>query len=607
MPANLNRRPARRLGALFLVLVIGTVACGSSTPTVSTSPSASAAPSTGPVGSPPPAASASPSASASAAPSASPSATPSASPSTPPGAQLLPGGLAVTVTKDVRVRSKPGVAADSQKYSPTLPSGTKLAIMGGPVVASGYTWIEVGLLGTTLKGGVDRGWVAVADHDGTPWVAVDASAVTGFETVKATSAQVAGNLTAARQEASQANAFGIDLYGKLLGANASKAFVFSPTSIVDALAMARAGAKGNTATQMDAVLHASGWDQMGLGIASLDRQLAARDGTYVDNNGDTHALSLHLANTVFAQNGFPLQPEYLSRMGKSFGAGVQLVDFQANTAGAIDAINGWVRNQTLGRIPVIVSPSNINAGTRLALVNAIYLKANWAREFDTSQTANRSFKLFDGSTVSVPTMRQFGGQEVAIASGGGWKATELYYRGPGGTPLSMTLVLPDNLKTFEKSLSPSVVATIEARIHDQTALLQKVKYSGEDSCGTYAYEADLRLPRFGIDTGEELSALLGSMGMRDAITAGVADFTGINPDAALYIGGVIHKATIDVDEKGTTAAAATVVSMDTGGCTGPGPGKDVILAFNHPFMFYIRDVKTGAILFIGRVVDPSHR
>lgn len=475
------------------------------------------------------------------------------------------------------------------------------------MVASGYAWIEVGLLTTTLQGGVDRGWVAVADHDGTPWVAVDASAVVGFETVEATSSQIAGSTAAARQEASQANAFGLDLYRKLLSSNASKGMVFSPTSIVNALAMARAGAKGQTATQMDAVLHANGWDQLGLGIASLDRQLAARDGTWTDLNGDVHVLSLHLANTVFAQDGFPIEADYLSRMGKSFGAGIQLVDFEADTSGAIDAINGWVRNQTLGRIPVIVSPANITSATRLALVNAIYLKANWAREFDPGQTAKRAFTLFDGSTVSVPMMRQWGGQEVAIASGSGWRATELSYRGPGGAPLSMTLVLPDNLKAFEKTLSTGLVATVESRIHDQEALLQKVTYHGQDDCGTYAYEADLRLPRFGVDTSAELASMLGAMGMRDAITAGVADFTGINPDAGLYIGGVIHKATIDVDEKGTTAAAATVVSMDTGGCTGPGPAKDVILNFNHPFLFYIRDVKTGAILFIGRVVDPSQR
>jgi serpin B len=490
-------------------------------------------------------------------------------------------------------------------YSPTLASGTKLVITGGPVVASGYTWIEVGLASTTLNGGVDGGWVAVADHDGTPWVAVDESAVTGFQTVAATSSQVAGTLSAARQEAAEANAFGLDLYRKIDGG--SRGLVFSPTSIVDALAMARAGAGGATATQMDAVLHASGWGQLSLGIASLDQQLTSRDGTWTDPNGDVHALSLHLANTVFAQDGFPIQSTYLSRMGKTFGAGIQLVDFVANTQGAIDAINGWVRTQTLGKIPVIVGPTQITPATRLALANAIYLKANWAREFDASMTANKAFTLFDGKTVSVPMMRQYGEQEIPLATGNGWRATELYYRGASGNALSMTLILPDSLKSFEKTLSPSLLATVDARLKASSAEQQKVVYQGQESCGTYPYAVELRLPKFGIDSTDELASVLGAMGMIDAITAGTADFKGINPDAKLYIGDVIHKATIDVDEKGTTAAAATVISMDTGGCTGPGAAKTIALTFNHPFLFYIRDVKTGAILFIGRVTDPSQR
>lgn len=520
----------------------------------------------------------------------------------------MPGVLAVTVSDSVRVRSQPRVANDSRKYEPVLPTGAQLMVMGGPVVASGYTWIEVSPLSTALEGGVDRGWVAVADHDGTPWVALDPNPTPGFELASTSSSRQAGSLAAAKVEASAANAFGVDLYRKLVSSGevaASKGLVFSPTSIVDALAMARAGANGTTATQMDKVLHVFSWDQLGLGVASLDAQLASRDGAWADQDGKLHALSLRLANMAFAQRGFPVRPAYLDRLGKTFGAGVALVDFAADPAGAADAINGWVRRQTVGKIPVIVSTDQVR-GWALALANAIYLKANWAREFRPDLTDTATFTAASGSKADVQMMRQWGGRSLGLASGTGWKATELDYAGPGGTPLAMTLILPDDIRAFERSLSAGLLATVQSKIAAEERRVAVVSDVG--MCGTFPYEVVLGLPRFGVDWGTDIKTVLGAMGMPDAVTPGKADFTGMNPDAGLFIGAVIHKATVDVDEKGTTAAAATVVGMDTtGGCGGPEPLKTVQLTFNRPFVFVIRDVKTGAILFLGRVMDPTKR
>ena len=601
-----SRRHPRRLGSLILAVLIVTTACGSPAPTPSSSSAAAsiAAPSAAAAS-----ASASPITSASATPSAT--ASPSPSPSGTPVAELVKGMLAVTVVDGVRVRSQPRVADTSRKYQPVLPSGTSLLVAGGPVVASGYTWIEVSVLSATLEGGVDTGWVAVADHDGTPWVALDPSA-TGFELASSSAAQATDSLPAARVEAAQSNAFGIALYRKLLASDqqsVAKGMVFSPTSIVSALAMARAGAKGTTATQMDAVLHASGWGQLSLGIASLDQELAARGGSYTaGDENEVRVLSLHAANTAFVQRGFPIESAYLSKLGTTFGAGVALVDFAADTQGAIDAINGWVKAQTVGKIPVIVDQGTITSGTRLALANAVYLKANWAQEFAPGSTANRAFTLFNGTVATVPTMRLLGEQNVGLATGAGWKATELYYAGPSGRPLEMTLILPDNLRTFERAMTAASLTTIQSRIAAAERSIGKVTDGGADECGTYPYQVQLDLPRFGIDTTAGLAKLLGEMGMSAAVTAGEADFSGINPDAGLFISSVIHKATIDVDEKGTTAAAATVIGFDTtGGCGGPQPATTISLKFNHPFLFLIRDVKTGSILFIGRVTDPTQR
>jgi hypothetical protein len=237
--AGQPRRHRLEILALLVVVQLASAACGSPEPSPSTAASAS------PEGAS--AIAAAPSASPTAAPTSSPVATPTAS----PVAELVPGVLALTVSSDVRVRSLPGVAADSIKYTPTLASGSSLLVTGGPVVADGITWIQVAPLSVKLAGGVDRGWVAVADHDGTPWVAVDPNPTPGYELATASVTRTVGSLDAAKREATEANAFGIELYRKLLSSGmipASRGMVFSPTSIVDALAMARAGAKGETAT-----------------------------------------------------------------------------------------------------------------------------------------------------------------------------------------------------------------------------------------------------------------------------------------------------------------------------------------------------------------------
>jgi serpin B len=594
---DVRRGHRRRFGAVLLTTLVAVTACGSPTPSATPNPTVAQANMPSPTATPTPTTAVTPTA--------------SPSPTAMPVAQLIPGTVALTVSDSVRVRSRPRVASDSILYQPVLPAGTSLLVTGGPVVADGYTWIEVAPLSMALQDGIDRGWVAVADHDGTPWVAVAPDSTPGYALASAPVAMIAGSLASAKQEAAQANAFGIALYQRLLRSGtvpASNGLVFSPTSIVDALAMARAGARSTTATQMDAVLHAGGWDQLSLGIASLDAQLASRDGTFTDADGTLHTLALRLANTAFVQTGFPVQNDYLTRLGKTFGAGVALVDFAANPQGAVDAINGWVKRQTVGRIPVIVNLDNIKPTTRLALVNAVYLKANWATAFRPADTASAAFRRSDGTLVNVAMMMRNGGQEIGLATGPGWKATELSYLGAAGTPLEMTLVLPDDLRTFERGLSTALIAKIQSSIAAQEAYLHRsTPATSADHCGTYPYAVELRLPKFGVDTSLTLASLLGSMGMPLAVTRGSADFTGINPGAGLYISQVIHKATIDVDEKGTTAAAATAVIGLTGGCTGPQPARIVPLTFNRPFLFLIRDVQTGAILFIGRVTDPNQR
>jgi serpin B len=552
-----------------------------------------------------------------ASPSVKPEATgaaPSASPAPVERAVFTPGALAVTVTDDLRVRSEPRVAESSVRHAPLLPQGTSLVVLGGPVEGSGYTWIEVAPIGFALRDGVDAGWVAIADRDGTPWVAPATDDTPGYELASVTVDRPADRLADAKAAAAAQNAFGIALYKRMLRDRAlqlsGRSVVLSPYSIVTALAMARAGAKGDTATQMDRVLRVDGWNRLGTGLNALDQRLTSRDAAWVDGAKTSHWLRLRTANMSFGQADYHIDGAYLERLAKTFGAGLGLVDYIGDAAAAREAINGWVSRQTVGRIPKLLGPEDVTGDTRLVLVNAVYLKAEWEYPFDPDQTRQRAFTTLSGKEVRVPTMTRTGEQDMVIASGDGWRATELRYRGGDDTsPLAMTLILPDTLQAFERSLSPDLLAQVQRRLRAEEKRQQKVAYTGvgDMDCGTYAYNVRLLLPKFGTDTRANLNDTLKASGMPLAFDVDLADFTGITAEDRLHIAAVIHQANIDVDEEGTEAAAATAVGMDTGGCTGPSPRTTKTLRLDRPFLYVIRDVETGAILFMGRVVNPAVR
>jgi serpin B len=502
--------------------------------------------------------------------------------------------------------------------------GTPLVVVAGHVTASGYDWIKVAPIGVELRAisdagagpaaSVDQGWVAVADHDGTPWVAVAADPTPGYELASATVDRSAPSLAAARAAAAAQNAFGLTLYRQMLADPAlqlgGKGVVLSPTSVAMALGMARAGAKGRTATEMDAVLHLDGWSRYASGLGALDQEIRSRDATWQDGGG-SHQVALRMADTAFGQRGYTIDPAYLERIGSTFGSPLALVDYVGDPTGALDAINGWVSRQTMARIPKLLSPTSVSSSTRLVLVNAVYLKAPWAAPFEPELTRDRAFTTLAGGTVSVPTMRMLAAA-LPVAHGTGWRATELRYLAPeGGSALSLTVVMPDDIDAFERSLTPSVLASVDTSLRTEWDRVTKVHYGnpnayGED-CGSVAYVTNLDLPKFGIDTRGNLVPALRAAGMPTAVSD-AADFTGINPEGGLSIAMVIHQANIDVDEVGTEAAAATAVGMDTtGGCGGPVPQATRTLRLNHAFLFMLRDTQTGAILFMGRVADPTTR
>jgi serine protease inhibitor len=381
---------------------------------------------------------------------------------------------------------------------------------------------------------------------------------------------------AATQAAAAIDAFGFDFYKSDLtsGGNA----VVSPASIVLALSMAQAGAKGETAAQMDSVLHSAAGSGGGNGINSLDQILTGFSGTFKNANGTAQQLTLRIANAPFAQNGLALQQPFLDSLASKYGAGLRLVDFRNDAAGACRLIDSWVSDQTEGRIPKLLD--SLDSLTRLVLVNAIYLKAPWLEPFAESATKSAPFTRPDGLQVSVPTM-SLNLSNGRYASGTGWRAVELPY---AGGSLAMTIVVPDDLTAFEGSLDA-------ARFSQIAAALQPTN-------------VDLTLPRFKIETKSDLASALAGMGMPLAFDPNGADLSGITTQEKLYIAKVVHQANISIDENGTEATAATAVQVEAAASVVP-IQPPVTLHVDRPFLFALRDTNTGAILFLGRVVDPS--
>jgi len=372
------------------------------------------------------------------------------------------------------------------------------------------------------------------------------------------------------------SAFAFDLYHLLKEKEGEENLFYSPYSISLALAMTYAGARGETGQQMADTLHYTlPQDRLHPAFNHLDLELASRgEGAEGKDDG---GFRLNIANTIWGQEDYTFLPEYLDTLALNYGAGMQLVDFIGDSEASRIAINNWVSDQTEGRIKDLIPKGVIDDLTRLVLTNAIFFNAAWADPFEEGQTQDGPFYLLDGSQVTVPMMHHTA--SYGYAEGEGYQAVELPY---DGRELSMVILLPaaGEFESFEDSLDAGRVGTI---VNDLTY-----------------QEVALTMPKFDIESDFSLVDALAEMGMPLAFSMG-ADFSGMDGTRELYIGEVLHKAFITVDEAGTEAAAATAVEMQLKGA----PVASVTVTVDRPFIFFIRDVETGATLFVGRVVDPS--
>lgn len=368
------------------------------------------------------------------------------------------------------------------------------------------------------------------------------------------------------------NALGLDLYRRL--ATAGDNLVFSPASVAIALAMTRAGARGATATEMDEVLHVDDPAGLARSMNGLTRALDSRTATFPVPDEDDLKVELSIANSLWGQQGLTFEPDFLEVLAGEYGAGLRTVDFVTQAEPARRAINAWVSSETAERIPELLVPGLLDETTRLVLVNAAYLKAPWASPFEKEITSNGSFTRPDAPAVTVPFMRDT--LSLPYAAADGWRAVQLPY---AGQQLAMLVLLPDGAADTAQ-LSAAVVAGLVGRLAPE--------------------EVALALPRWDIESKVDLGDVLGALGMPTAFTDR-ADFSGMTRQEPLAIDSVVHQANITVDEAGTEASAATAVSMRATGALVPSQEFTV----DRPFAFVLRDVETGAILFLGRVTDPS--
>jgi serpin B len=374
-------------------------------------------------------------------------------------------------------------------------------------------------------------------------------------------------------------AFATDLYG-LLSQQSEGNLFFSPYSISVALAMTYAGASGETASEMAETMHFDlPSDELHLAFNRLDLELEARSEVETeDDEGEPFELSI--ANSIWAEKRYEFLGPFLQTLALNYGAGARLVDYINDSEGARAAINAWVSDETNERIPELIPQGAIDAMTRLVLTNAIYFKASWAEPFPAEGTEDGDFSLLSGTTVTAPMMHTLGTETLQYAEGDDFQAIEMPYT---GDEMTMLVILPEEggFADFEASFDAEALDEIVASLASQAVTVT--------------------LPKFEFSSDVPLKQALSALGMTTAFEPGMADLSGMDGTRNLYISDVLHKAFVAVDEEGTEAAAATAVIV--GVTSAPLEPKEFVA--DRPFLFLIRDRVTGAVLFIGRVVDPT--
>jgi serpin B len=371
--------------------------------------------------------------------------------------------------------------------------------------------------------------------------------------------------------ASAENGFALSLL-RLLGRTGN--VVYSPYSIDTALTMADAGAAGQTASQISAVLHAPAPASAVTDAAAVTRSLDSAVGSGFG------APQLELANALWTATGLALEHRFVKTLSNSFAAPPQSTDFAGAPQAALATINAWVAAHTAQLIRNLLGPGSITPQTAFVLANAVYLKARWAAPFNAELTHPARFTTAGGEGVQVPFMTK-DDADYRYAAGSDYQAVDLPYL---ASSLSLLAILPrgTSLTRFDATLSATALARI---------------------VGTLAVRSvNLMMPKLNLSTQTSLNAPLAQLGMTDAFTP-AANFSAITKQRALDISLVEHAADLKIDEAGTIAAAATAIIGPTAIARPPLP--TVTLTLNHPYLLLLRDDADGAIVFVAAVANPA--
>lgn len=395
--------------------------------------------------------------------------------------------------------------------------------------------------------------------------------VVGLDVSRATPAITSAEIAAV---VAADSGFGLDLFTATAG---DTNLMVSPYSIAAALSMLYPGARGTTATEIADVLHLAVDDATLHAVRNhIDAALAAPPPPRGEE--DTRLpFTIRPANSAWGQGGYAFLDEYLTILAENYGAGLRLLDYIEDPEGSRATINEWVEDATEDRIKDLIPAGAITVDTRLALVNAIWFKANWHQQFDTAETSPGTFTLLDGTTIEVPLMHA--GLRTGYAATDLYDAVRLPYTGDA----AMIVLLP-------KQGSPAELA----------AML------GPDDLDIEwgDHQVEITLPPFEFESEIGLKSALQELGMRAAFEppngGGGADLTGITAARELYVSDAFHKTFIALDEEGTEAAAATAVIISLRSAPPP-----ATFTADRPFLFWIEHLSTGEMLFLGQVTDPS--
>ncbi|MCU1454206.1 MAG: serpin family protein [Acidimicrobiales bacterium] len=391
-----------------------------------------------------------------------------------------------------------------------------------------------------------------------------------FHLVRSSEPRSAGDAKSIPAAVEAETAFSADLVRQLAKAEPGNFFV-SPHSIAVALSMTLAGTSGATKSQLERALHLTipeptfhdAMNALDLALSAPRKQSPTTQSPGVANRSDP--LQLAVASSLWGQAGYPFRRQFLDRLAQSYDAGMNTVDFIHSAEASRQRINSWVARQTHGQIIELIPRDLIDELTRLVLVNTITFKASWIERFRTATPG--PFTTSDGT---IATAQMMSGGSGAGAVGAGWRSVAIPY--DGGAHL--VVIMPTDITRFE--LTPQVL----------------------QAAGTAHEELDVTMPKFSITSRIQLKPTLEALGVSDAFDPHRADLSRMDGTRNLYVSAVVHQATITVDEKGTSAAAATAVIAKFSSK----PGELIV---DHPFLFAIRDDATGAILFLGLVTNPT--